>query len=144
AGPGSWAAVEGKPGPDPEAAAWARAGVKLAAERGHPFPHPGDSVAAGWMVTGTGPAAVVVHLHGDLLLAVADEHGGSGRPGMAGHVGQRLLHDPVGRYVDPERHRANRPFGLRPDLQARRGRLRDQVPEPGQGRGGGARRALAV
>src|SRR5262249_56196274 len=105
-------------------------GVKRAAERGHPFPHPGDSVAAGWMVTGTGPAAVVVHLHGDLLLAVADEHGGSGRPGMAGHVGQRLLHDPVGRYVDPERHPANRPFALRPDLPAPRAPPPHPPPPP--------------
>ncbi len=83
-------------------------------------------LAGGW---GPGvPATVVIDLHGEILLAVGDAHGGGGRPGMARDVGQCFLHDPVGRNVDPERQRAGRALGLRPDFQPRRRRLRDRSP----------------
>ena len=44
----------------------------------------------------------------DLAGAVADRDPGGGRPGVADHVGQGLLDDPVGRQIDAGRQRRSR------------------------------------
>ena len=88
--------------------------------------------------------AVVVDLHGQVLLAVGDPDGGGGRAGVAGHVGQRLLHDPVGGQVGPGRQGTRRPLDPGADLQAGRAGPRDQAVQLGQAGGGGPGRRLVA
>ena len=70
-----------------------------AAERGDPLAHPDEAVARR-RVPPAGPGAVVEDLDGDGVGAVGDGDLGVAGAGVAQHVGQRLLHDAVGRRVD--------------------------------------------
>ncbi len=84
----------------------ADAGRDLATDHSRPFPHPGQPVpaAAIWRRAG----AVVVHPHGEVIAAVVklDVDGRARR--VAAGVCQRLLHDAVGRQLDPAVERFDR------------------------------------
>ena len=76
---------------------------------------------------------------------VANGHVDRGRPGVLDHVGQRLLHDPVGRQLDAGGHRPSpSPSTCSVDRHAgapaRRRRARSRSAEPGRRRGATARR----
>src|SRR6266545_2749699 len=126
------------------ATAWSRPGLQLPTQRSHPFAHADDPLAApggaapGGAALWRWAAAVVVDLHGELPVSVGDLHGRGGRPGVAGDVGERLLHDPERRHVDGERQPAYLAVGFGVDDQAGRGGLRHEVLEPSQGPGRGA------
>ena len=89
-----------------------RSGGQLTAEQGRPLAHPDQPVTAA-RPRGRGrrrPAGPVVsHLDGHLVRLVADPDARARRPGVPGHVGQRLLHDAVRRQVRGGRQRADRP-----------------------------------
>ena len=82
-------------------------------------------------------AAVVGDLDLQLVRPVAQEDGGARRARVLERVGQRLLHDPVGRHVDGRRQRA--PLALHVDVDrelraAQRGRAAGRADRrPGRG-----------
>ena len=102
-----------------------------------PLPLPGP-------VGGHRAAAVVVDPHGQVVGAVADQHGGAGRAGVAGHVGQRLLDDPEGGQVGPGRQGPGQPLDPGAHLQAGRAGPGDQAVQLGQAGGRGPRRRLVA
>src|SRR6266508_185781 len=77
-------------------------------------------------------AAVVVHLHGQVGVAVGDADGGARRAGVPGDVGEGLLHDAEGGQVDAG---GQRPWlALDPGAHRQAGgrRAGDQVVQAGQ------------
>src|SRR5829696_5131874 len=132
-------------GLDAEAAAGAGAGLEAAAEGPGPFPHPQDPLAAAGAVAVARPgAAVVGDLDHHLAVGVTDGHLGPAGPGVADHVGQRLLDDAVGGQVDGGRQPPRLPLERHRDLDPGPGRLGDQRVQLGQPGGRGQRRPAAV
>ena len=102
---GSPARPAGRRGRDPEAAAGAGAGLERAAERRGPLPHADEAVArrrgrpapvAGAARRRRRPATTSV-----VVAVRARRTVGRGRAGVAGDVGERLLHDAVGARSTP-------------------------------------------
>jgi hypothetical protein len=110
----------------PEASIRAGADLQVAAEHLDPFAHADQAVTGACPAVadrGHRAAAVVGHLDPDVLVTVADHDLGAGRAGVLDHVGQGLLHDPVGGQVDPGGQRRRRPLHLQPHSQAGLGHL---------------------
>ena len=84
-----------QPGDDGEAAARGRPGGQGAAEQFGSLPHAGDAEAFAGSGSNRVRTAVVGHRDGELVGAVADLDLGPCPGGVLGHVGQRLLRDPV-------------------------------------------------
>src|SRR6266699_3752350 len=110
-----------------EAAVGAGAGVQLAAEQVDPLAHADQPVAGA--VAGPGAEPVVADLQAQVGVAVADQHAGGAGTGVPDRVGERLLHEPVGRKLHPRRHRAGLALDLEPRLQSGLPGLLDQRRE---------------
>src|SRR5579863_2856782 len=95
---------DGQFGPDLEAAALARPGVELPAERRYPLPHP-DQAHPRSRGHRAHAGSVVVDLDGQGAGRVVQVNGGARPAGVAADVVERFLHDPVGRLVDLGRQR---------------------------------------
>ncbi|MCO5614894.1 hypothetical protein L7F22_069179 [Adiantum nelumboides] len=92
-----------------------------------------------------GRRAGTVVVDGQVQRVVAEpqgDHRATG-PGVPTRVGQRLLHDPVRRQVDPGRQRPRGPLGAAAHRQPRGAHLVEQRVEPVQA-GGGRTRGLLV
>ncbi len=129
----------GQPGPDPKPAARAGPGLQRAAEGGGPLAHADDAVAARRRSVRGHPEPVIVDLDDEVPVAVRDAHAGLRRPGVPRHVGERLLHDPVGGQVHARRQRAGWAGDLdlhrQPGAAARATRS-SSWPRPGAGERG--------
>jgi hypothetical protein len=111
-------------------------GVQVPAQCGCPFAHAHDLLAASRPIGHRTATAIVVDLDGELASIVGDAHGCGGGAGVAGDVGQGLLHDPECRCVHTKRQPPRVTVGLGVDLESRGRRLREQLVQPGE-RGGG-------
>jgi hypothetical protein len=87
---------------------------------------------------------VVFDLHDHRTGPVLDHDGGGCVAAVARHVGQRLLHDPVGSQVDARRERSRLPDDLGPHGQARGPGPGHEVVDVGEARGGSEGRPVVA
>ena len=121
---------------DDEAAARIAARVEAAAVERDPLAHADETVAAAGGARGAS-RAVVDDLELERVGAVADVDGRARIAGVLERVGQRLLHDPVGRQLDPDRELPSLALDAELDGKARLAELPDEgrhVVEPRLGR----------
>src|SRR5439155_1270048 len=105
-------------GANDEAAARIAVRVEAAAIERDPLAHPDQAVATA-ATARRRSRAVVDDLELERIFAVMDVHARARLPGVLERVRQSLLHDPVGRQLDPERELA--PVALDRELDGKAG-----------------------
>src|SRR5437764_2446662 len=126
-GEGVLAGIEGQAGVDGEAAGGIAPRAQLTTEERDPFAHPDQSMSGRRRRIGAVAGTVIADVDGEHGFRVVHPDVDAAGAGVLEHVGGCLLHDSIGRQVDPRRQRPRLALHSRIDLEPRGAQLLDQA-----------------